>query len=63
MGRPPRGGRRQSWRFTETPYNQWMLIETHAHLDYPDFVKDLDDVVRRAAEAGVTRIITIGTSI
>ncbi len=40
-----------------------MLIETHAHLDYPDFVKDLDDVVRRADEAGVARIITIGTSI
>jgi TatD DNase family protein len=40
-----------------------MLIETHAHLDYPDFANDLDDVVRRAAEAGVTRIITIGTSI
>ena len=40
-----------------------MLIETHAHLDYPDFASDLDDVVRRAADAGVTRIITIGTSI
>jgi TatD DNase family protein len=40
-----------------------MLIETHAHLDFPDFASDLDDVVRRAAEAGVTRIITIGTSI
>jgi TatD DNase family protein len=40
-----------------------MLIETHAHLDYPDFVPDFDDVLRRATEAGVTRIITIGTSI
>ena len=40
-----------------------MLIETHAHLDYPDFTNDLDDVLRRAADAGVTRIITIGTSI
>ena len=40
-----------------------MLIETHAHLDYPDFAADFDDVVRRANEAGVTRIITIGTSI
>jgi TatD DNase family protein len=40
-----------------------MLIETHAHLDYPDFAADFDDVVRRATEAGVTRIITIGTSI
>jgi TatD DNase family protein len=40
-----------------------MLIETHAHLDYPDFADDLDDVLQRAAESGVTRIVTIGTSI
>ena len=40
-----------------------ILIETHAHLDYPDFTSDLDDVLRRATEAGVTRIITIGTSV
>ena len=40
-----------------------MLIETHAHLDYPDFVADFEDVLRRATEAGVTRIISIGTSI
>src|SRR4026209_2226278 len=40
-----------------------MLIETHAHLDYPDFAPDFDDVLRRATEAGVTRILTIGTSI
>jgi TatD DNase family protein len=40
-----------------------MLVETHAHLDYPDFAADFDDVLRRANEAGVTRIITIGTSI
>jgi len=40
-----------------------MLIETHAHLDYPDFAPDFDDVLRRASDAGVTRIITIGTSV
>src|SRR4029450_9527788 len=40
-----------------------MLIDTHAHLDYPDFAGDFDYVIRRAADAGVTRIITIGTSI
>ncbi|MBA3881285.1 MAG: TatD family hydrolase [Chthoniobacterales bacterium] len=40
-----------------------MLIETHAHMDYPDFAPDFDDVLRRANEAGVTRILTIGTSI
>ncbi len=40
-----------------------MLIETHAHLDYPDFAGDFEDVLRRAIEAGVTRIVTIGTSV
>ena len=40
-----------------------MLIETHANLDYPDFANDFEDVLRRANEAGVTRILTIGTSI
>jgi len=40
-----------------------MLIDTHAHLDYPDFANDLDDVLGRANNAGVTRIVTIGTSL
>src|SRR5215470_20062051 len=40
-----------------------MLIDTHAHLDYPEFAPDFDDVLRRATEAGITRIITIGTSV
>ena len=40
-----------------------MLVETHAHLDYPDFASDFDEVLGRATEAGITRIITIGTSI
>jgi TatD DNase family protein len=40
-----------------------MLTDTHAHLDYPDFAADLDAVLERAAQAGVTRIITIGTGI
>ena len=40
-----------------------MLIDTHAHLDYSDFAADFGDVLGRATEAGVTRIITIGTSI
>ncbi|MGI8820117.1 MAG: TatD family hydrolase [Chthoniobacterales bacterium] len=40
-----------------------MLIETHAHLDYPDFAADFDEVLRRAQEAGVSRILSIGTSV
>ncbi len=40
-----------------------MLIDTHAHLDYPDFEKDLPAVIEAARQAGVTRIITIGTGV
>ena len=40
-----------------------MLIDTHAHLDYEDFAADFEAVLRRASEAGVERVITIGTSV
>jgi TatD DNase family protein len=40
-----------------------MLIDTHAHLDFPEFAGDLDSVLRRAKEAGVAKIITIGTTL
>ena len=39
------------------------LIDTHAHLDYPDFEPDLEGVIARASEVGVKRIITIGTGL
>jgi TatD DNase family protein len=40
-----------------------MLIDTHTHLDFPDFASDLDAVLARAEIAGIDRMITIGTSI
>jgi len=40
-----------------------MLIDTHAHLDYPDFANDLPAIIEAARAAGVTRIITIGTGV
>ncbi|MGA7129374.1 MAG: TatD family hydrolase [Chthoniobacterales bacterium] len=39
------------------------LIDTHCHLDFPEFANDLDAVIKRATAAGVDRIITIGTSL
>jgi TatD DNase family protein len=50
-------------RANQTPYNDAMLIDTHAHLDFPDFANDLEEVLCRAEEADVRRVITIGTSI
>ena len=40
-----------------------MLIETHAHLDYPDFAQELPEIVARAQAAGITKIISIGTDL
>ncbi|HEY3621389.1 MAG TPA: TatD family hydrolase [Roseiarcus sp.] len=39
------------------------LIDSHCHLDFPDFANDLDGVVERARAAGVERMITIGTRV
>ncbi len=35
------------------------MIDTHAHLFWNDFDKDLPDVLQRAKDAGVSRVITI----
>ncbi len=40
-----------------------MLIDTHAHLTFPDFADDIEGILARAADSGVTRVITIGTSV
>ena len=40
-----------------------MLVDTHAHLDNEAFAADLPGVLQRAREAGVERIVTIGTDI
>src|SRR3546814_3241220 len=38
-----------------------MLVDSHCHLDFPDFAAELDAVVERARAAGVGRMLTIGT--
>jgi TatD DNase family protein len=40
-----------------------MLVDTHAHLDNEAFAADLPAVLERAREAGVERIVTIGTDL
>jgi len=40
-----------------------MLIDTHCHLDFPDFEAERDAIVARAREAGVEQMITISTRV
>src|ERR1700749_2028827 len=40
-----------------------MLVDSHCHLDFPDFAPDLDAIVGRAAEAGIGRMVTISTRV
>ena len=40
-----------------------MLIDSHCHLDFPDFTAELDAVVARAEAAGVGRMVTISTRV
>ncbi len=40
-----------------------MLIDSHCHLDFPDFSEELDEIVERAETAGIGRMVTICTRI
>ena len=39
------------------------LIDSHAHLTFPELIDQVDGVLSRCAEAGVDRVITIGTDL
>lgn len=40
-----------------------MLVDSHCHLDFPDFAAELDAVVNRARAAGIGRMVTISTRV
>lgn len=42
------------------PKSPLRLVDSHAHLDMPVYEPDRDDVLRRAGEAGVSAIISVG---
>ena len=39
------------------------LIDTHAHLDFPELYNRLDEVLKNALDNGVKRIVTISTNL
>jgi TatD DNase family protein len=40
-----------------------MLVDSHCHLDFPDFADELDAVVGRARAADIARMVTISTRV
>ena len=38
-----------------------MLVDSHCHLDFPEFQADIEGVVARARAAGVAGMVTIST--
>lgn len=40
-----------------------MLVDSHCHLDFPDFAEELDAVVARAKDSGVRTMVSIGTTL
>jgi TatD DNase family protein len=40
-----------------------VFYDTHAHLDYPDFAPDFDQMIERAQAAGIQKMISIGTDL
>jgi len=43
--------------------DQPTIVDSHCHLDFPDFQGELSQIVARACEAGVTRMVTICTKL
>ena len=40
-----------------------MLVDSHCHLDFPDFASELEAVIERARKAGIGRIVTFSTRV
>src|SRR5947207_14993907 len=58
MGRRLHGGVRG-----RNPYDEGMaeIIDSHCHLDFPDYGAELPEVLARARAAGIVRMICIGS--
>lgn len=39
------------------------MIDVHCHLNFHHYEKDLEEIVKRAKEKGITKIINVGTSV
>jgi len=55
------GGEKNSKNNFPLPSSHFPLIDTHCHLEMPQFDKDREDVIQRAKDTGVEAIITVGS--
>ncbi|MFA7685650.1 MAG: TatD family hydrolase [Candidatus Gracilibacteria bacterium] len=37
-----------------------MIIDTHAHLMFPEFKEDFEEVLKRAKDAGISKVVNVG---
>ncbi|MEK6652165.1 MAG: TatD family hydrolase, partial [Nitrospirota bacterium] len=43
--------------------NPQLLIDTHCHLEMPEFSEDREEVIQRAREAGIEAVVTVGSDL
>lgn len=53
----------EAGRKYQFPIFEIYMIDVHCHLNFKAFKDDYDEVIKRAVEAGVTKIINVGTKI
>jgi len=57
------GAMSEKAHLSDPPAFDTPLIDSHCHLDFPDFGEELDDVVARAGRAGISHMVTISTHV
>ena len=69
-GRSPAAGRGAAFALADLPAprrardrSRLRLIDSHCHLDFPDFAEEIETVVARARAAGVERLVAISTRV
>ena len=40
-----------------------VLVDSHCHLDFPDFAEERDAIVQHARDNGIVRMVTISTRV
>jgi TatD DNase family protein len=46
---------------TDIPSKRTLLVDSHCHLDFPDFAAEREAIIARARDAGVATMLTIST--